>query len=204
MKIRSLLAHIVDPHLLWKEAFKNKKKSLHEGKNFPCTHCGSTFTDKGNLQKQKKSHHEGQNFPCTHCGSTFTDKGNLQKHIKSVHEGQRFPCTHCQYKATLKGDLQKHVKSIHEGQKFHCTHCQYKATQKGHLQKHIKGKSSHAASEDPHLLRKNIFRYTSKRSMKQKVSQNTQLIHFQSKHEGVNYACNQCKHLNLSSIYRWW
>merc|ERR1712218_631376 len=99
-------------------------------------------------------------------GSTFTDKGNLQK-----HEGQRFPCTHCQYKATLKGDLQKYVKSIHEGQKFHCTHCQYKATEKGHLQKHIKGKSSHAASEDPHLLRKNIFRYTSKHSMKQQALQ---------------------------------
>ena len=92
-------------------------ESSHEGTKFPCTHCGSSFTQKGSLQKHMKSVHEGQKFPCPHCESTFTQKVHLQRHTKSFHEGQKFQCPQCEFKATQKGSLQKHIKSVHEGQK---------------------------------------------------------------------------------------
>ena len=99
MKVKSFNAHIVSTKQLRKDPSRNTLNQFMKVESFHA------------------------HIVC--CGSTFVQKGSLQKHMKSVNEGEKFLCTQCDYQANWRGDLCKHMKSVHEGQQFQCTHCEY-------------------------------------------------------------------------------
>jgi len=67
-------------------------------------------TDSSEKKTEEKPRKE---FSCTECGKTCSEKSNLTKHVRSMHEGIVYPCTHCDHKAKQTGHLKSHMKAKH-------------------------------------------------------------------------------------------
>ena len=64
-------------------------------------------------------------FHCTHCTSSFTQKGHFKKQM-STHSGERrFSCDQCSYSCIQANDIKKHMPQ-HSGEKpFDCNQCSF-------------------------------------------------------------------------------
>ena len=66
--------------------------------------------DSSDNKIEEKSRKE---FSCTECGKTCSEKSNLTKHVQSMHEGIVYPCTQCDHKAKQTAHLKSHIKAKH-------------------------------------------------------------------------------------------
>lgn len=86
---------------------------------FPCSFCGKTFTQSGNVRTHERNLHSGvvKEFECQ-CGRVFTSYSSLYMHKRSVHEKKRddqtYPCSKCDKTFKLKVRLKEHIQTHHE------------------------------------------------------------------------------------------
>lgn len=84
---------------------------------------------------------QGRRFPCTQCGKTFTQKISLQYHNIYVHNGERkAACPHCDYRAPDKAKLSVHLRTHSKVRPFVCGFCRasfkFRSTYRSHVARH--------------------------------------------------------------------
>ena len=115
-------------------------KLKNDIRNYSCSKCGNTYSDKSAFNKHLKSSHghETRNYSCSKCGNTYSDKVNLKKHMKSFHRPDKYACDDCSFKTSIKEYLHGHIKMNHDDTKYQCDQCNYEAPSQGILNSHIK------------------------------------------------------------------
>ena len=56
-----------------------------EGERIQCDECHQTFKCRGSKNQHKRSIHEGRKYPCNHCDYQAPQSGTLTRHIRSKH-----------------------------------------------------------------------------------------------------------------------
>ena len=69
---------------------------------------------KDTFEETYKSVHEGIEYPCTHCEYKAKRRDHIQKHLQMVHDGIRYPCPHCDHQASAKYNLKIHIECVHD------------------------------------------------------------------------------------------
>ncbi|XP_060759481.1 PR domain zinc finger protein 4 isoform X2 [Neoarius graeffei] len=107
-------------------------------KNFRCSVCGKSFTQKAHVESHMVIHTGAKNIKCDHCDKTFNRKQDLKQHMYSHSLNRQITCPKCN-KQFLKTDhLKKHLNS-HDGKRdFICEKCNKGFLTKYHLTRHLK------------------------------------------------------------------
>ena len=113
------------------------------GRLFPCSVCGKTYTTKPRLKTHELIHSEPQ-FSCPHCGKRFYRQETLRTHERMKHDpaykeaedAKKKVCDICGWEGAKRNYL-SHVKYNHMQEEQTCPTCSKKFKSKVHLQKHI-------------------------------------------------------------------
>ena len=100
-----------------KNSLKRHIRTVHEKiKDFICTKCGKSFTEKGSLQLHDKIHTGIRDFKCDQCDKTYKRSEHLKDHISAVHEGRRdYVCSTCGKGFVCSKNLRRHNANVHNG-----------------------------------------------------------------------------------------
>ncbi|XP_067148336.1 zinc finger protein 721-like [Apteryx mantelli] len=80
----------------------------HPGSPYPCSLCGETFEEHGDLQLHRQGHAGERPHACAECGKRFRQKVNLAVHQRT-HTGERpFRCAECGKGFSQKAHLLRH------------------------------------------------------------------------------------------------
>uniref|UniRef100_A0A3B1J1L9 Zinc finger protein 239 n=1 Tax=Astyanax mexicanus TaxID=7994 RepID=A0A3B1J1L9_ASTMX len=109
-----------------------------QGKNFPCSICGKSFTRTSSLNIHMKTHSTEKAHSCNFCGKDFSRADLLRNH-KRTHTGERpFACNLCGKSYAHQGQLRIH-KRVHTGEKpYCCPHCGKRFKEHNQLKVHLR------------------------------------------------------------------
>lgn len=80
----------------------------HAGSPYPCSLCGESFEEHGELQLHRQGHAGERPHACAECGKRFRQKVNLAVHQRT-HTGERpFRCAECGKGFSQKAHLLRH------------------------------------------------------------------------------------------------
>uniref|UniRef100_A0A8B9VSM0 C2H2-type domain-containing protein n=1 Tax=Anas zonorhyncha TaxID=75864 RepID=A0A8B9VSM0_9AVES len=80
----------------------------HPGSPYPCSLCGESFEEHGELQLHRQGHAGERPHACAECGKRFRQKVNLAVHQRT-HTGERpFHCAECGKGFSQKAHLLRH------------------------------------------------------------------------------------------------
>ncbi|XP_033916295.1 zinc finger protein 845-like [Melopsittacus undulatus] len=80
----------------------------HASSPYPCSLCGESFEEHGELQLHRQGHAGERPHACAECGKRFRQKVNLAVHQRT-HTGERpFRCTECGKGFSQKAHLLRH------------------------------------------------------------------------------------------------
>ncbi|XP_040521418.1 zinc finger protein 585A isoform X4 [Gallus gallus] len=80
----------------------------HPGSPYPCSLCGESFEEHGELQLHRQGHTGERPHACAECGKRFRQKVNLAVHQRT-HTGERpFHCAECGKGFSQKAHLLRH------------------------------------------------------------------------------------------------
>lgn len=117
---------------------KTHKKSLCEGRPFPCPVCGTGFVEQVDLTHHLKVIHH----ICPVCTKGFKDNVKLMSHLSEHSESQiqkalmPFSCSVCQKRFSRDKSLQKHLVLHSQEKTFKCTVCDKSFRTESSLTKH--------------------------------------------------------------------
>ncbi|XP_072529441.1 uncharacterized protein [Salminus brasiliensis] len=109
-----------------------------QGKNFPCSLCGKSFSRTSSLNIHLKTHSTERAHNCNVCGKAFSRADLLRNH-KRTHTGERpFTCNLCGKSYAHQGQLRIH-KRVHTGEKpYCCPHCGKRFKEHNQLKVHLR------------------------------------------------------------------
>ncbi|XP_066479982.1 zinc finger protein ZFAT [Tiliqua scincoides] len=84
-----------------------------------CDMCGKKFKSKGTLKSHKLLHTaDGKQFKCTVCDYTATQKPQLLRHMEQHASFKPFRCAHCHYSCNISGSLKRHYNRKHPNEEY--------------------------------------------------------------------------------------
>ena len=101
--------------LLQEYVVKSEKvvKGTNQSVNHSSSKVDNVQQETQDSSEKKTEEKSRKEFSCTECGKTCSEKSNLTKHVQSMHEGIVYPCTNCDHKAKQTGHLKSHMKAKH-------------------------------------------------------------------------------------------
>ncbi|XP_076826313.1 zinc finger protein ZFAT [Brachyhypopomus gauderio] len=84
-----------------------------------CDLCGKKFKSKCTLKSHKLVHStDGKQFKCTECDFTATQKPHLLRHMEQHASFKPFRCAHCHYSCNISGSLKRHYNKKHPSEQY--------------------------------------------------------------------------------------
>ncbi|XP_049621521.1 zinc finger protein ZFAT isoform X1 [Suncus etruscus] len=84
-----------------------------------CDMCGKKFKSKGTLKSHKLLHTaDGKQFKCTVCDYTASQKPQLLRHMEQHASFKPFRCAHCHYSCNISGSLKRHYNRKHPNEEY--------------------------------------------------------------------------------------
>ncbi|KAL0963531.1 hypothetical protein UPYG_G00307630 [Umbra pygmaea] len=125
-----------------------------------CDMCGKKFKSKVTLKSHKLMHAEdGKQFKCTECDYTATQKPLLLRHMEQHTSFKPYRCGHCHYSCNIAGPLKRHYSKKHPNEEYcnagpgpatsedveqqggvRCPVCDYVYGTKWEMNRHLKNK----------------------------------------------------------------
>nr|XP_061790349.1 gastrula zinc finger protein XlCGF57.1-like [Nerophis lumbriciformis] len=106
-------------------------------KQFPCSECGKTFSNRGILTRHMKSHTSEKPFSCPACEKTFSRHDCLRSHLRCHTREKPFHCSLCTQTFRHRQNLRSHLRS-HTGEKpFSCPTCGSTFSTRANLKRHV-------------------------------------------------------------------
>ena len=120
-------------------ATRHIKTTHNHHKYHKCSECNYECVNKNRLTQHMEEHVMANEFLCDLCGSTFTQKGSLNRHMKILHSNYKsHVCNVCNVEFINKYMLTQHMEEHVIDHEFLCNVCGNTFTQKGSLNRHMK------------------------------------------------------------------
>ena len=134
-------------------SLKNHKRSMHEGKVYPCNYdeCDDTFKHPSQLSRHKRIYHKGEKYTCDQygCGNkTFKHPSSLSVHKRTQHKKKQYTCNQdgCSGEFPTLHYLYAHKNLMHTGAKNDCAPSSVPAQYRGENLPFERQKRKHEAS----------------------------------------------------------
>ncbi len=108
-----------------KSGEKPKQKDLKKRrtkKSFTCTQCGTSFTNKYDLELHMRVHTGQKPFTCDQCGKSFSQSSSLKDHINIHTREKLYTCDQCGKTFLRSSHLKNHLR-VHTKEKPHSCFC---------------------------------------------------------------------------------
>ena len=105
-----------------RKLLRNHRKNECKHKDFSCTRCNVTFTDRTSLNRHNSENHQ-ENDVCPMCGKEFITKYYLKLHLKTHSEDFKFECPQCPKKFNMELKLKLHMNTHNAEAKYVCNLC---------------------------------------------------------------------------------
>ncbi|XP_058460154.1 zinc finger protein 570-like [Malaya genurostris] len=90
-----------------------------------CMYCKNVYRGRNTLKKHLRIHLKIKDYRCTHCPRTFTDRSSLRIH-QGRHLGKTFECSYCSKTYFSQNELRQHLTMQHLERKYSCDICERK------------------------------------------------------------------------------
>jgi len=122
-----------------KEALDKHIQDWHSGIEYPCSHCGKTFSNTTRRNLHEKNRHTEKTIQCDQCEKKFAVRYLLTAHIKTAHEKKKDKiCPQCGEGFKITSSFEAHINRHTNSRQFVCKTCGKDFLIEKHLKTHMK------------------------------------------------------------------